>query len=622
MDSFVTTHDRSSGSWPPDDQKCFATPAPPEDRLLGTVVGDRYKILSLIGSGGMGAVYKARHISLGKIQAIKVVRQSSLCSDTAVNRFGIEAKAAGSLTHPNLVAVHDYGLTGFGEPYLVMDYVEGVNLLDVLKRDGCLNSSLVIELFEQLCDGLNYAHSQGVVHRDIKPSNIILTRTANGAPQIKIVDFGIAKLLDPEVPELTQTGELFGSPLYMSPEQCRGQREIDARSDIYSLACVMYEALTGEPPFLGSNAIQTMYMQINEAPRGVQGASKRLNIPGALENVVMRALEKKPSERYQSMDAFRQDLLLIRGGGKPARSKNQLWFNKQPVRKRLVIYSVAAFLGIWMAVTAACCSVFAPIIFMPEWQRTLNKANNHLRRGQYDEAEQFYLRALELVDQSHESANIRALVRSNFADFDLIMADTQEDNDRNLKALNLYEQAEGLVTAENKGQPSVEQSACVGREGECYFRLKKYSKAIESFRQAIAISEISAKNGSDSSGLLYKIGRAYSAQGKQPEAELNYRHAIAAASKAHDEPNVEISNYYHYLANSLVDQKKFDAADKSYDQSEQIRRRISGDSNPVYLSTVLDHAKLLEKTNRPERAKALQDYVKHHRLNNEETQPL
>ncbi len=617
------THDSSGGFAPTNDRPKFSLIANSEDRFLGTVIGDRYKILSLLGKGGMGSVYKAQHTSLGKTQAIKVLKQSALENNTALNRFDIEAKAASHLNHPNLVSVHDYGLTTEGAPYLVMDFVEGISLLDVLLRDGALNSALVLELFEQICDGLAYAHSEGVVHRDIKPSNIILTRTATGAPQIKIVDFGIAKIVshNNEDHELTQTGEVFGSPMYMSPEQCEGHRELDARTDIYSVACVMYEALTGQPPFIGANAIQTMYKQINEAPSLMDGANRRLKIPHALENVVMRALEKKPSDRHQSMEELRNDLQLIKSGGSPSRTRSQVWYNKKPIRKRIFVYTLAILIGTWLGITAASLYALAPVIFMPEWQRTLHKANNNLRKGRYDFAEQYYTKAVSLVDKSSESASVRAFVRSNFADFSLVMADNEEDNSQTVRALHLYEQAQALVSKELRGKPSVEESSYVGRQGDCYFRLGKYSKSIQSFRQAIAIGEI-APGSFDKAELYYRLGRAYIAENKPQDAEISYRHAITEARKTKDFESLEIAKYYQYLANSLTAQAEYKEANKLYYQSEQLRKRISGDNTPVYLATLADHAALLAKMNQTTEAKNILTFIKQHRRNTENMPPL
>jgi serine/threonine protein kinase len=172
----------------------------------------------------------------------------------------------------------------------------------------------VLQILEQICEGMQYAHEKGIIHRDLKPSNIIISRTAHGAPLVKIVDFGIAKMTR-EVcsdQQITRTGEVFGSPLYMSPEQCHGHREMDVRSDIYSMGCVTYEALTGNPPFHGGTAMQTMYKHINERPA-------RFSIVDepelcALEKVVMQALEKNPERRYQSMSEMRRDIRAIRTG--------------------------------------------------------------------------------------------------------------------------------------------------------------------------------------------------------------------------------------------------------------------------------------------------------------------
>jgi tetratricopeptide (TPR) repeat protein len=364
-----------------------------------------------------------------------------------------------------------------------------------------------------------------------------------------------------------------------------------------------------------------MYKQINEAPNPMDGANRRLKIPSALENVVMRAMEKKPSERYQSMEELRNDLKLIKSGGVPTRTKSQLWFNKKPVRKRIIIYTLAIFIGTWLGITAASLYALTPVIFMPEWQRTLHKANNNLRRGRYDFAEQYYGKAISLVDKSHESASTRAFVRSNFADFSLLMADNEVDNNQTVRALRLYEQAQQLISKDLMGKPSIEESSYVGRQGDCYFRLGKYSKAIQLFRQAIAIGEM-APGSFDKSELYYRLGRAYSAVNKPRDAEISYRHAITEARKSKDFQTLEIAKYYHFLANALTTQEKYSEADSLFNQSEQLRKRISGENTPLYLGTLADHAALLTKMNQLTEAKNLSNFIKQHRHSTESSTPL
>lgn len=271
---------------------------------------ERFHVVGLISEGGMGAIYKAKHLMTGAKIAIKVLHPHLARQATNVKRFEQEARAASALSHPNLVVVYDYGTTPKNIPFLVMELIEGVNLSQTIRDHGALPIDRLLVIFWQAADALAHAHKRGVVHRDIKPSNMILTATDDGTDFIRIVDFGIAKLTAIDgaaTQELTKTGDIMGSPMYMSPEQCLGEA-LDARSDIYSLGCVMYEALTGQPPFLGSNAVQTIFKHINEMPRRPRDVRKDLHIPGELEGVLFRTLQKEPNQRYANMDEVRNDL--------------------------------------------------------------------------------------------------------------------------------------------------------------------------------------------------------------------------------------------------------------------------------------------------------------------------
>jgi serine/threonine protein kinase len=260
----------------------------------------------------MGCVYKAVHLGLSKTVAIKVLWPELAANANAMARFQREAKAASSLNHPGLVNVHDFGLVrDFDAPYLVMQYVDGKNLADVLRRDKRFSLERALNIFIQICDALAYAHEKGVIHRDIKPSNIVLTRGKDGSEMVQIVDFGIAMLMNSLLDEQSTThpGEIAGSPRYMSPEQCLSDT-IDCRSDIYSVSCVLYEALTGVPLFDGSHSLHTMYKQVHEKPDFAP--YDRLKLPTSMRRILVKGLQKKRDYRYQTINQLKIELMLVR----------------------------------------------------------------------------------------------------------------------------------------------------------------------------------------------------------------------------------------------------------------------------------------------------------------------
>jgi len=271
------------------------------DLVIGQLIDGRYKLLSLIGRGGMGAVYKVEQVYLHKEFALKTLAPGSI-SPKALMRFQSEGKTTSALDHPGLAKVRDFGLVGASQPFLVMDYIEGESLAVRVRRIGHLSLANALPILVQVAEALDYAHKHGVLHRDLKPANIMLT-VRNGQQAALIVDFGIAKLLntyDNDLPSLTQTGEIFGSPLYMSPEQCAGTA-LDARSDAYSFGCLMFETLTGSPPFFGGNPLSTMLKHQSEAPPTLREATLGAEFPADVERVVARLLKKNPDERYQDM---------------------------------------------------------------------------------------------------------------------------------------------------------------------------------------------------------------------------------------------------------------------------------------------------------------------------------
>jgi serine/threonine protein kinase/tetratricopeptide (TPR) repeat protein len=285
------------------------------DPMIGVILPRRYRIMSLLGRGAMSVVYKGTYEPLDQLVAIKIMKSHLVSDPGQLKRFQQEIKTAGGLEHPNIVGILDFGVTDQGVPYLIMEYLQGQSLADIIAKEGRLSVNRAIRIFTQAADALGYAHREkGLIHRDIKPSNVVVIDTEDETDVVKIVDFGIAKVQSSGTTtgghgqqNLTATGDVLGTPLYMSPEQSMG-KDIDSRSDIYSLGCVMYESITGRPPFVGDTAIDTIRKQITASALPLDTVRPDLYIPERLQGVINKALVKDRKHRYQRMDDLKNDL--------------------------------------------------------------------------------------------------------------------------------------------------------------------------------------------------------------------------------------------------------------------------------------------------------------------------
>lgn len=281
------------------------------DPLVGTKISDRYEILSIIGRGGMGVVYKGRHDSMDRLVAIKMLHAHLVSDAEALKRFHREAKAVSRVKHPHTVTLYDFGISATGQPYIVMDFIEGTSLKAILKENGPLSLDRLNHIFQQVIEALSTAHAEGIVHRDLKPENIMLTKRANDPDWVQVVDFGISKLKSRENNQtynITKVGDVCGSPPYMSPEQCVASMPIDSRSDIYSLAVVLYESLSGRLPFKAKTAIEMIDSHLYATPAPLKAAHPELACCDSLSALINKALSKEPEKRQQTMEELGRDL--------------------------------------------------------------------------------------------------------------------------------------------------------------------------------------------------------------------------------------------------------------------------------------------------------------------------
>ncbi|MGW0521411.1 Stk1 family PASTA domain-containing Ser/Thr kinase [Crossiella sp. NPDC003009] len=277
------------------------------------LLSNRYELGETLGYGGMSEVHKGRDVRLGRDVAVKVLRADLARDPQFQLRFRREAQNAASLNHPAIVAVYDTGetQTEYGPlPYIVMEFVDGKTLRDIVKTEGPLPARRAMEVMADVCAALDFSHRHGIVHRDVKPANVMITKS--GA--VKVMDFGIARAVHDGQAAVTQTAAVIGTAQYLSPEQARGEA-VDARSDVYATGCVLFELMTGEPPFTGDSPVAVAYQHVREDPKSPSQVNPQ--VPAVLDAIVLKAMSKNPANRYQSAGEMRGDLVRVLSGQRP-----------------------------------------------------------------------------------------------------------------------------------------------------------------------------------------------------------------------------------------------------------------------------------------------------------------
>ena len=278
-----------------------------EQDLVGRELDERYKVLSLLGKGGMGVVYVAEQAMIGRRVALKVLRRDVVTDESSVKRFMIEAKAIANLVSPHTITLHDFGITEEGLLYYTMELLKGLALNDMVKRGGPLDFKVAADFILQTLESLEEAHEHEILHRDLKPENLFITER-RGKKHLTVLDFGIAKLVgDTSIETVTRTGMICGTPAYLSPEQALGNPAVPA-SDLYSLAIVFYELLSGSPPFVETTPMKILLKHLNERPEPVHVRNPNVVVPSSIDAFLQKSLEKRPTDRFPDVKSFRQAL--------------------------------------------------------------------------------------------------------------------------------------------------------------------------------------------------------------------------------------------------------------------------------------------------------------------------
>ncbi|MBX9573266.1 MAG: serine/threonine-protein kinase [Candidatus Obscuribacterales bacterium] len=579
------------------------------DPLLGVTLANRFRIDELIGTGASGSVYRAFHLTLSCEIAVKVLH-SHLANDPKKRaRFELEARSLNEVNSPYVVKVLDYGVKP--SPFIVMEYFCGQTLDRVMKTRGCFSADEAATLFLQLAEGLQAAHKVGLIHRDLKPSNIIVNMDAD-AIQVRILDFGIAKLLDDvggssNTSKLTSTGELIGSPPYMSPEQW-SESKIDARLDIYSLACVMYEVLTGKPPFEASNAIEYMNKHLFTSPPAFSTVSGAQDVPPNLQKIVMKCLQKCPDDRYQSAQNLVADLHLLKSGKSVRLSLSS---RRARIVKALALRTlVTALVGALLFFIWPFCK---GTLLSPICQTANRDADQKLLKGQLSDAESSYRFCSTLASQ------INLQDRNNLHALRGLMKIYQERSEWP-KATQLKSQIEtiiGRVARQSKigrlvdvarSQRAIGVLAAAeshAREAEAEARMKygthsmiyasvlvllsqinveleEHDKAIKNVDEALKISQDLLEPNDPLQARFYNdVAAIYSACGKTESLSEKYiRMAIAIQEMDRQSTQQLIASYVN-LASSLIKQKKFAEALRYSVEALELQKQTQGNKDDI-----------------------------------------
>lgn len=517
-------------------QEDLASNNPSEDPFVGLVLADKYQIQASLGGGGAGQVYKAKHLFINRIVAIKVLFPHLAMREDKVQRFKQEALAMSHLSHPNITAVLDFGQADKGQPYLVMEYVQGVNLDDYIQENGPLSVERALPLLIEAADALAHAHSKGLIHRDLKPSNIMLVTTPEGKESIKLIDFGLAKHFSEEEGflRLTQTGEVFGSPYYMSPEQVRGQK-VDFRTDVYSMGIVIYETLIGHPPFMGDEAHEVFSKQLSETPGNLAEVYAAPQERERLEYIILKSMAKHPADRHQTMAELRDELALVTQSQGTLKRTGTLW-NVLLLRGKGLITASGKYLWISAAALTALAATFALLMYI------------------------FVVPHGKQVDLD-KVANWQTAKKVS-------LTDTSETGQLDFMAKFLLEKV-----AREHGTNSAAYANALNKQAMLYMQTGRYSQAVDAFKKILKIRQaLPGFEGLETAMVSINLGSAYYNIGEYSQAQPLFEQGITTARRLLSQPSADLALPLSQLADIYRRQKQIQPAIDYYRQALDIWR--------------------------------------------------
>ncbi|HKW11294.1 MAG TPA: protein kinase, partial [Gemmatimonadaceae bacterium] len=354
--------------------------------LVGSIIAQRYHVVKLLGTGGMGRVYLAEHVKMGRRSAIKVLHPSMARDAEAISRFNREAANASRIDHPNVAAIYDFGETPDGLLYLAMQYIEGQTLTQIMRAQGALPPLRASDIVRQAAEGLHAAHAMGIVHRDLKPDNVMICTDADGLDGVKVVDFGIAKSTKEHAQGVTRSGVVMGTPEFMSPEQLAGE-ELDGRCDLYSLALITFNMLTGVAPFSGTSISALVAQRFQERPRTLAEMRPDVAWPNEVQAVLDKALERDRELRYSSIREFAHALhaaVAMMPSGAHGRPNTRVLDVPSPGRRRRAMWAIGA--GVALAVAAAITLGSRSLVRGTRARSALAEGITAIRSGQTERA--------------------------------------------------------------------------------------------------------------------------------------------------------------------------------------------------------------------------------------------
>lgn len=568
-----------------------------EDTLVGTTVVGRYEVLQCLSKQQSSSLYKARHLLMDRPVAIRLLTATDIQS---LKRFQIEAKVASSLNHPNIITVLDFGVSN-GRPYLATDYLEGKTLAELLNQHGKLSVARTLDIFSQVCDAVTYAHKQDLLIRCLKPSQIFVYDTPDLRDFVKVVEFGISERLlenGEEVKNLANKGAINGDPHYLSPESVLSVK-LDAKSDVFTVGCLMYESLVGRPPCDGKSAQEIMHRQLTKVPQAVREASGNKEIPEAVERIVMRAIEKDPDQRYPSMEAMWTDIEVYKHGAnqlrlslkkKPNPSKADPALTKKRVMRVLGL-SLSLFLGVALGIAI---EPYKESVLNPQqkkgpdrtsWQDLNRQGEDAFHRGDYHEAESLFGQALAKS--------------GGFLPDDPRIAETLNNLGNLYFNLDIFPEAENaikralVIREKAQGADGLQVADSLNDLGMLYLTIGKLPEAKSLIERALAIREKMLKpDDEDIASSLQSMASVYHKEGKLKEAMAALKRALYIRKRALGAEHLDVATTYNSLGVQHQMAGQNGEAKQCYEHAREIIQKLYGDKHPAMADCLVGIATL------------------------------